>query len=376
MKSRAGCLKTNLSGEASYQSFYPAPLPPSPPIQLDDEMIRLLVAANQGLAMLDAFSSMVPSMSLFISMYVRKEALLSSIIEGTQCTLDDILDPELDENADCDVSDVINYIKAINYAIARMNSLPLCNRLIKETHAVLLHESRGQEKQPGAFRTSQNWIGGYGSSLRNASYIPPNADDMLEAMSDLEKYINAQDKQDPLIKAALIHYQFETIHPFLDGNGRMGRLLVILFLMKAGVLSCPVLYISLFLKMNKSEYYRRMTLVREKGDYEQWVRFFLQSVLACCEDGLSSVDRLHALHDESCLFLDNKAKHLRFLGYLEANPIIKIGKAAEQLGLSYNTVDSYIKLFLEKGILVQVSGKARNRKFAYERYLKILREGT
>ena len=257
MNNRAGCFITNLSGEMAYQSFRPNPLPPEPPIEMSNEMIAKLVDANRKLATLDGLSSRIPNMDLFVSMYVRKEALLSSQIEGAQCTLDDILNPFAEENTNLNVSDVVNYIRAEEFAINRLQTLPLCNRLIKETHAVLMEGVRGQEKNPGEFRYSQNWIGGQGSTLRNARYIPPNPEDMINAMSDLEKYMNGEDSLDPLIQAALIHYQFETTHPFLDGNGRVGRLLITLFLMEKKILSTPSLYISYFLKMNRIEYYDR-----------------------------------------------------------------------------------------------------------------------
>ena len=269
MSNRAGTLVSNLSGDMAYQSFRPAPLPPYPPIELSGELVTKLIDANKKLATLDGLSSRIPNMDLFVSMYVRKEALLSSQIEGTQCTLDDILNPLMEENTNLNVSDVVNYIKATEFALNRLHTLPLCNRLIKETHAVLMEGVRGQEKSPGEFRYSQNWIGGQGSTIRNARYIPPNPDDMQTAMSDLEKYMNSDDALDPLIQAALIHYQFETTHPFLDGNGRVGRLLITLFLMEKGILSRPALYISYFLKMNRVEYYDRMTQVRKTGDYEQ-----------------------------------------------------------------------------------------------------------
>lgn len=265
MNNRAGCFITNLSGEMAYQSFRPNPLPPEPPIEMSNEMIAKLVDANRKLATLDGLSSRIPNMDLFVSMYVRKEALLSSQIEGTQCTLDDILNPFAEENTNLNVSDVVNYIRAEEFAIDRLQTLPLCNRLIKETHAVLMEGVRGQEKNPGEFRYSQNWIGGQGSTLRNARYIPPNPEDMINAMSDLEKYMNGEDSLDPLIQAALIHYQFETTHPFLDGNGRVGRLLITLFLMEKKILSTPSVYISYFLKMNRIEYYDRMTQVRKLG---------------------------------------------------------------------------------------------------------------
>ena len=213
---RAGIYVDNLTGEATYQSFKPNPLPPMPEIEMDEEIVKLLVDANKQLVKLDTASQLISNADLFISMYVRKEALISSQIEGTQCTLDDVLDPEVEANANLDVSDVINYVKATQYALKRLESLPLCCRLIREIHEVLMENVRGQDKTPGKFRHSQNWIGPANCSLKDARYIPPNVEDMQDAMSDLEKYINENTDYDPLIRVALIHYQFETIHPFLD----------------------------------------------------------------------------------------------------------------------------------------------------------------
>jgi len=221
MENRAGAFKSKLYGEMAYQSFLPSPLPPTPPIMTDDEMTQLLIQANTWIAKLESIASLLPHTALFVSMYFRKEALMSSQIEGTQCTLEDVLDPTVQLNANRDVADVINYIKATDYAIDRLQELPLCNRLIRETHAVLMEGVRGQEKSPREFRTSQNWIGGEGVSLKRARFIPPHPDDMVTAMSDLEKYMNAPDTLDVLTRTALIHYQFETIHPFMDGNGRI-----------------------------------------------------------------------------------------------------------------------------------------------------------
>lgn len=248
MNNRAGHYKSNLSGEMAYKSFVPSPLPPAPPIELTEDIIALLVKANSQLAVLESVATRIPNVELFVSMYVRKEALMSSQIEGTQATLEDVLDPMSDANTNRNVADVVNYIKSTEFAIERLQTLPLCNRLIKEINAVLMEGVRGQEKSPGEFRYSQNWIGGQGSTLKNAQYIPPAPDDMRDAMSDLEKYINADDGLDALIRAALIHYQFETIHPFLDGNSRIGRLLITLFLMEKKVLTTPSLYISIFLR--------------------------------------------------------------------------------------------------------------------------------
>lgn len=381
MNNRAGCLVTNLSGEMAYQSFRPNPLPPEPPIEMSNELIAKLIDANRRLATLDGLSSRIPNMDLFVSMYVRKEALLSSQIEGTQCTLDDILNPFAEENTNLNVSDVVNYIRAEEYAINRLQTLPLCNRLIKETHAVLMEGVRGQEKNPGEFRYSQNWIGGQGSTLRNARYIPPNPEDMVNAMSDLEKYMNGEDSLDPLIQAALIHYQFETTHPFLDGNGRVGRLLITLFLMEKKILSAPSLYISYFLKMNRVEYYDRMTQVRKTGDYEQWVLFFLQALSDSAEDAIQAIDRLTEIHNRNVQKFNSMTKRqqtnaINFLIYLEKTPIIDIQKTATALNLSYNTVAKNVASFVDNGILQQTEKSGRAKIYSYVDYLAVLRKDT
>lgn len=380
MDNRAGHLITSLSGEMAYKSFVPTPLPPKPSIELTEDMINLLIKANSQLAVLESIATRIPNVELFISMYVRKEALMSSQIEGTQATLEDVLDPMIEANTNRNVADVVNYIKATEFAIKRLHELPLCNRLIKETHAVLMEGVRGQEKSPGEFRRSQNWIGGQGSTLKNARYIPPSPDDMIEAMSDLEKYINADDELDALIRAALIHYQFETIHPFLDGNGRVGRLLITLFLMEKKVLSTPALYISYFLKKNRVEYYDRMTEVRAKGNYEQWVTFFLRALLESAVDATATIDELIALHDKNAAVISGMGRAVKnamlVFEYLEANPIIEIRKTAEALSITFNTASSAVKRLTDAGILVQTTNASRNRTFAYEDYLSILRKGT
>ena len=381
MTNRAGTLVSNLSGEMAYESFRPAPLPPNPPIEVSGELLTKLIDANKKIATLEGLSSRIPNMGLFVSMYVRKEALLSSQIEGTQCTLEDILNPLIDNNTNRDVSDVVNYIRATEFALERLKTLPLCNRLIKETHAVLLESVRGQEKNPGEFRYSQNWIGGQGSTLRNARYIPPNPDDMLTAMSDLEKYINSDDTLDPLIQAALIHYQFETTHPFLDGNGRVGRLLITLFLMEKGILSTPALYISYYLKMNRIEYYDRMTQVRRTGDYEQWISFFLQAFADSPEDAIHTIDQLTALHDKNIKLFDALTKRqrtsvLKVFSYLESNPIIDIQKTATVLEMSYNTVSKAVSILIGDGILEQTDKSGKTKIYSYIEYLDILRKDT
>ena len=381
MNNRAGAFVSNLTGEMAYQSFRPAPLPPNPPIALSGELVAKLVDANKKLAALDGLSARIPNMDLFVSMYVRKEALLSSQIEGTQCTLDDILNPLIEENTNRNVSDVVNYIKATEFALNRLHSLPLCNRLIKGTHAVLMEGVRGQEKSPGEFRYSQNWIGGQGSTIRNARYIPPNPEDMQTAMSDLEKYMNGDDSLDPLIQAALIHYQFETTHPFLDGNGRVGRLLITLFLMEKGILSHPALYISYFLKMNRIEYYDRMMQVRKTGDYEQWVMFFLQALSDSAGDAIQTIDALTALHNQSVAKLGAFSKRqqtnlLKLFAYIETNPIIDIQKTAAALELSYNTVSKMVTILVDEGILRQTDKAGKAKIYSYADYLDILRKDT
>jgi len=375
---RAGEYITNLSGEAEYKSFRPTPLPVE--INMDAEMISLLTDATKALATLDTLSRYIPNIDLFVSMYVRKEALLSSQIEGTQATLEDVLDPLIEKNANQNVADVINYIKATEFALERLNSLPLCNRLIKETHEVLMKDVRGQERNPGEFRYSQNWIGAAGSTLKNARYIPPNPEDMKQAISDLEKYINSDDELDLLIQAALIHYQFETIHPFLDGNGRVGRLLITLFLMDKKRLNTPALYISYYLKNNRIEYYDRMSEVRNKNNYEQWIKFFLRAIKESSEDAVETINKLSALHDNNIAIIEKMGRASKtakeIFVYLEKNPIIDIKKTSEELSLAFSTVSASVKRLEECGILMQTNNANRNRVFAYEDYLKILRKDT
>lgn len=377
---RAGEYVSNMKGEAAYKSFRPSALPPTPVLAINEEALQLLVHANRELANLNTAAELISSADLFVSMYVRKEALITSQIEGTQCTLDDILDPEVDMNVNLDVTDVVNYVKAAQFAIDRLDTLPICNRLLRETHAILMEGVRGQEKNPGEFRRSQNWIGPGGCTLKDARYIPPNVDDMTEAMSALEKYINENAEYDPLIQAALIHYQFETIHPFLDGNGRIGRLLILLYLMECKLLQKPVIYVSYFLKKNQVEYYDRISEVRRSGNYEQWVKFFLEAVCAAAIDALNSIKKLAKLHDDNiaCLPLPRRSRdNVRAIfDYLEQHPIIDIKRTASALGISYNTAASAINKLVERHILQETTNAARNRVFAYRDYLDILREGT
>ena len=382
MDTRAGYERQNLTGELTYSSFVPCSLPPNPPVELDMEGVELLVAAHRQLVLLEGLAARIPNMELFVSMYVRKEALLSSQIEGTQATLEDVLDPLVDVNVNRDVADVVNYIRATEFVLRRRSELPLCCRLIREMHGVLMEGVRGQEKYPGEFRRTQNWIGGAGSTLKNARYIPPNVEDMNAAMSALETYMNAEDTLDPLIRTALVHYQFETIHPFLDGNGRIGRLLITLFLMEQNLLSTPALYISYFLKQNRIEYYDRMTEVRRTGNYEQWILFFLRAVAVSAADAVAAIDDLHALHEKNVAVLTdgtNKKQRTtltKLFSYLEAHPLIEVKKTAEVLGTSYNAVSRAVAVLIEKGILEQQTQVGKTRIYSYAEYLEILRGDT
>lgn len=365
----------NLSGDAKYLSYKPNALPNVPFLKLDDEAVELLVKATSAISALDIKASMIPNRDLFVAMYVRKEALISSQIEGTQCTLDDILDVN---NDSLDVADVVNYISALNFAIERNKELPLCNRLLRETHSVLLQGVRGDDKTPGEFRKTQNWIG-FGGNIKNATYIPPNVDDMEECMDALEEFINSENVSFTLIKTALIHYQFETIHPFLDGNGRIGRLLIILYLMQEGLLHSPILYPSWYLKLNRVEYYDRMMEVRKTGDYLQWVKFFLRAMLASAEDASDTIDALCELHNATLALFEDFSPRTRngladFLAYLEKNPIIDTVRASNDMGISYNTVAKYIDIFLEKSLLEETSKVGKTVVYSYAPYLSILRK--
>ena len=373
---RAGGYVTALNGVAAYKAYRPNALPPVPPLEMDAEMVELLSEAQYGLGKLDAVSEMVPDMDLFLGSYVRKEALLSSQIEGAQATLEDVLDAETAESVNLEVNDVINYVNALNYAIAEMKALPICNRLLCDTHRVLLQRVRGQEKNPGEFRNSQNWIGAANSTIQTARYVPPTVEDMREAMSDLEKFIN-QSEMNILLKTALVHYQFETIHPFLDGNGRIGRMLITLMLLNERVLHRPVLYLSLFLKTNRVEYYDRLSEVRSKGNYEQWVKFFLTGIRETCKDSVQAIMKINdIIESDERKVAGETATVKRVYDYLKEHPIVNIGGTAKAVGLSYNTVSAAIRKLINSGIVSERTTAARNRVFEYSEYLAVLKAGT
>jgi Fic family protein len=376
-----GSLVDNLSGNAAYQSFRPAPLQRVVPLEFGHKEVLLLSDCSRKLGEIEGMVRYVPNAAMYLVMYVRKEALLSAQIEGTQCTFDDVLDPDNAPALSKDVADVVRYVAATEYAVERMKSLPLCMRLLRETHARLIEGTRGEAKQPGCVRASQNWIGPAASTIATASYVPPNVDDMAQALSDLERFINEAEGVDPVTKAALVHYQFETIHPFLDGNGLLGRLLITLSLMNDGVLSNAAFYPSYELKLNRAEYYRRLSAVREEGDYLGWVRFFARCMLDSATNAVDSMNRLVDLHERTSAQVRDRlargaSNGLKLLDVLEENPIVNIGFVSEKLGVSRTSAAKLVDSFLSMGILRQRDERRqRYREYLYEDYLGILRAG-
>jgi Fic family protein len=360
-----------------YKAFVPNPLPPDPPISIDLEMLKLLSEANRAIGRLDGSTENLPNPDLFVAMYVKKEAVLSSQIEGTQASLTDVLEFESKDLSHAipeDIGEVVSYVEAINYGLKRLNTFPLSLRLIKEIHAVLMINSRGQNRTPGEFRRSQNWIGAAGSTLKTADFIPPPVPEALDAMSQLEKYIH-EGEEPLLIKCGLVHAQFETIHPFLDGNGRMGRLLITLLLCEQKALSKPLLYISHYFKLNRLEYYDRLMNIRTKGDWEGWLKFFLKGVILVANQAVSTsrkIVNLQSTHRQLVSERIISAHSYNLLEYLFQRPIINTKKAAQALGISFATASRLITLFCENSILEEMTGKNRNRVYVYKSYLDIL----
>ena len=376
---RSGQYITQLSG---YKAFIPSSLPPNPPIEMDEVMNQLLADANIALGRLDTFGFLLPSIDYIIAMYVRKEALLSSQIEGTQASLDDIFEYEshVPIKNTHDVEEVVNYIKALNHGLKRLKEFPMSVRLIKEIHHVLLSQTRGMDKTPGEFKRSQNWIGHAGSTLKNASFIPPPPAETIEEMSKLELYLHSKDKLPILINCALIHYQFETIHPFLDGNGRLGRLLITFYLCWKEVMQKPLLYLSYYFRLHRQEYYDRLNMVRVKGDYEQWIHFFLRGLISTSESALDTIKQILALADtHKKLLIKEKISSpmaIGLLDYLFVKPHVSIDNIAEYFDVSYPTAKTLINHFVKLEILKEITGKKRDRRYSYWQYLEYLSEGT
>ena len=338
---RAGHYQQQWEG---YQAFIPAPLPPEPPIVMDAELLRLLSNADRCLGRLDGATSILPNPDLFVAMYVRQEAVLSSQIEGTQSTLEDVLQFEIDELGNeipKDVTEVVNYINAMNYGLKRLNELPLCLRLIREIHELLLAGVRGGERHPGEFRKSQNWIGSEGCNLNTASFVPPPVTEMHQALDNLEKFLHNEGGFPVLIECGLIHAQFETIHPFLDGNGRIGRLLITLLLCQKGILKRPLLYLSYYLKANRLEYYDRLMKIRTDGDWEGWLKFFLQGVYEVSQTATNTAQAILNLQETHRQLIGQHRvgsnNSLLLLDLLFKQPIVNINLVQKHLNSSYNT---------------------------------------
>ncbi len=383
MKATGKYVTTSTAGE-SVQAFVPNPLPPDPPIRLTDREHDLIERANRALGRLDGVTTLLPDISLFLYFYVRKEAVLSSQIEGTQSSFSDLL---LHEEALVpgvpldDVQEVSHYVAALNHGLKRLreDKFPLSLRLIREMHKVLLVQERGSDKTPGQFRHTQNWLGG--TRPGNARFVPPPPDRISDCMGNLEKFLHDQPQRTPvLIKAALAHVQFETIHPFLDGNGRLGRLLITLILCAEGALVEPLLYISLFFKQHRPEYYDRLDAVRLKGDWVGWLRFFLEGVEKTAQQAADTAARILALFDQDRHKIGNlgrKASSARqVLELLHLHPMTTIPNASRQLGLTPPTIRGAIESLETLGIVREITGKQRDRIYVYDRYLQILDEGT
>ena len=376
-----GTLRNNLSGKLAYYSFFPTPLQSLRQLNLTEETYRTLSACSRKLGELEGMLYFVPNADMYLTMYVRKEALLSSQIEGTQCTFDDLLSPSQTQLHHKDVADVVNYVRAVDRGVELLKKMPLCTRLLRQVHAVLLDGVRGTEKNPGELRSSQNWIGPSGCTIATASFVPPNIEDLSNTLQDLERFINEpQVEMDPIVRAALVHYQFETVHPFLDGNGRLGRLLITLMLINDGVLHSCLFYPSFQFKKNRSEYYRQLTSVRERGTYEEWIEFFCNSLLESAKDSVGSLKNLVDLHNRSTATITENlgrtaANGQRLLGILEEHPIVDTAFIAAQLDIGRSTASSLVKSFEELGILRPLDeSRQRYRQYGYEEYLSILRE--
>ncbi len=369
-------------GEESVRAFVPAPLPPQPPLVLDASLQQALESAVLALGRLDGVATLLPDHELFLYAYVRKEAVLSSQIEGTQSSFSDLLLFELEEAPGVPVDDVVevsNYVAALHYGLSRLgDQFPLSNRLIREIHAVLLSGERNRSMTPGEFRRSQNWIGG--SRPGNAVFVPPPHQAVPGCMSALERFLYSEELP-VLLRAALSHVQFETIHPFLDGNGRVGRLLITLLLCDAGVLRQPLLYLSLFLKQNRSTYYDLLSRVRSTGDWEAWLDFFLEGVKLTADGAVGTARRL------SRMFQDDRDRvqtvggrragtALRVHEALKSRPILSLPGVCRDTDLTFHTVASAMALLVSQGIAREITGKRRHRLFAYDQYLSILNEGT
>jgi cell filamentation protein, protein adenylyltransferase len=343
---------------------------------MEGVILRALSDADLAVGRLEGSTSILPNPDLFVGMYVRQEAVLSSQIEGTQASLADLLEFEADERTGTvgDVAEVVNHVRAMNHGLRRLADLPLSLRLVREIHAELMRGVRGREREPGEFRRSQNWIGAAFTSLADAAFVPPPPHEMMQALGRLELFMHERDHT-PLVRAALVHAQFETIHPFLDGNGRIGRLLVTFLLCEQGVLTRPLLYLSHYLKRHRSEYYDRLQAVRDDGDWEGWLLFFLRGVRDVADQASSTAAAILALRERHRAVLARHGKAsgslLRALDLLFDQPIVTIPALGRRLDITFAGATGVAQRLVDAGVLIETTGRRRNRRFRYEPYLSL-----
>lgn len=375
-KDRAGRFIEQPGG---YRAFVPKPLPPDPPLLLDGDLLRLLEDAIAELGRLDGVAKVIPDPDFFVSMYVRREAVLSSQIEGTQSTLEDLLERELgdgkqDDLDSSDVFELVNYVAAMNFGLERIKELPLSLRLIREIHAELLRDGRGSQATPGEFRRTQNWIGPAGATLRQASFVPPPVHEMKEALGSFEGFLHEDGPFPTVIEVGLAHAQFETIHPFLDGNGRVGRLLNTFLLVHRGILRQPLLYLSFYFKLHRTEYYDRLMAVRLKGDWEGWIRFFLEGVVKTAKEASETAERIFEMretHRDRILSRGMGENGLRLLSELFQRPLINVNRAAEVIDSTFPTANRLVSGFEELELLKEITGRRRSRIYRYQPYMAL-----
>jgi Fic family protein len=378
-QNRAGRLVRQVEG---YSAFIPNPLPPDPPLELDPTLLGLLEDAVSELGRLDGVAKVIPDPDFFVGMYVRREAVLSSQIEGTQSTLEDLLEKELEpEESDplSDVLDLVNYVRAMNFGLERIKALPLSLRLIREIHRELLQDGRGSAATPGEFRRSQNWIGPPGASLAQATFVPPPVQDMKDALHGFERFLHDEGRYPTLIEVGLAHAQFETIHPFLDGNGRVGRLLNTFLLVHRGMLRQPLLYLSHYFKLHRTEYYDRLMAVRQRGDWEGWIRFFLGGVRQTAAEATETAERLFELREtHRGLIIENNLGQngLKLLSHLFQRPLVNINRVASLVDSTFPTASRLVSNFENMGLLREITGQKRSRLFRYEPYLALFEDAA
>ncbi len=378
-----GTYQSTKFGDETVRAFIPHPLPPRrPPLQIEGELAQMLTDANAAVGRLAVAAEMVPSPDWFLYGFVRKEAVMTSQIEGTEATLQEVVEFEATAKAERldDVQEVCNYVDALNFArreIRRPKGLPLSMRLLCAAHKRLMRGVRGSDKLPGEVRSSQNWVGG--TRPGNARFVPPPPDDAKAALAELDQWIHSDDPLPPLIKAGLAHVQFETIHPFLDGNGRIGRLLIALLVEHWNLLPLPILYLSVPLKRRRDEYYRLLTAVRTDGDWEGWSRFFLECVCEAADDGVSGAKRIFAMLTEDRTAVLNHASatvsSVRLFELLTSHPVVTLAKAMEIMDTTKPTASKAVDALQQAGVLREITGKQRDRVYAYERYLAVLNRG-